>query len=374
MKIMFVLPASAVGGAEIRFRSIITSLRMGQVSLITQACVADLFSEAHVPIRLFEDYGCTESMPMNFRNMVRYSAAIAQFADEQNVDVIFGVMHVGTLYAAFARDRYRLRAKVVGSLLGNVSAYFAARGKGPSRWERMVVKYMLTRSDRIVVSTRGVRDDLVKAHGARATKVEVINNGIDIDRVRRLACMPVTELEPFSGKTILTACRMNPQKDLYVLVDAFAKVLAKCEARLVLVGGGELLPALVQYAKDVGVAEHVVFCGYQDNPYKYMREADVFVLSSKFEGFGNVIVEAMALGVPVVASDCPSGPSEIIQHGINGYLTAPGDVDALCAAVLHLLLEREDSAKLAAAGRRRAEDFRLEHMVCAYEKVLSAVF
>jgi glycosyltransferase involved in cell wall biosynthesis len=117
----------------------------------------------------------------------------------------------------------------------------------------------------------------------------------------------------------------------------------------------------------------VWFAGFNDNPYTYMKRADVFVLSSLWEGFGNVVVEAMAVGAAVVATDCPYGPSEIIRNADEGVLVAPGDDLALATAVLSLLGDDERRLALAQAGRRRAQDFAAEPIAASYAAIFDEV-
>jgi glycosyltransferase involved in cell wall biosynthesis len=109
--------------------------------------------------------------------------------------------------------------------------------------------------------------------------------------------------------------------------------------------------------------------GFQQNPFKYMAAADLFVLSSRFEGFGNVIVEAMACGVPVVATDCPFGPGEIIKDGRNGMLVAPDSTSALAEGILRVLMDKELKKRLAISGATRALDFDAKVIARAYEEL-----
>jgi glycosyltransferase involved in cell wall biosynthesis len=117
------------------------------------------------------------------------------------------------------------------------------------------------------------------------------------------------------------------------------------------------------------IADNIAFLGYQDNPYKYMKRASVFVLSSLQEGFGNVIVEAMACGAPVVATDCKSGPGEIIQDGINGLLVPVQDEEALAAAMLKILENPALAETLSSEGKKRAEFFSVKNSAQKYGEV-----
>jgi glycosyltransferase involved in cell wall biosynthesis len=146
------------------------------------------------------------------------------------------------------------------------------------------------------------------------------------------------------------------------LLHAFAQVLPHQPCRLVLLGEGKQRPELQRLATELGVEEHVWMPGFVTNPYSYMARAAVFVLSSAWEGFGNVLVEALALGVPVVATDCPSGPREILQGGRYGALVPVGDSQALARAVLETLYRPLPRELL----RGAAGEFTVEASAVAY--------
>jgi glycosyltransferase involved in cell wall biosynthesis len=125
------------------------------------------------------------------------------------------------------------------------------------------------------------------------------------------------------------------------------------------------MAALRALAQSLDVECDLDLVGYQDNPFKYMARASVFVLSSRFEGLGNVLIEALACGCPVVSTDCDSGPAEVLGHGDYGRLVPVGDTDALAQAILHTLDERVDRDRL----RKRAGDFAAQVIACEYERL-----
>lgn len=143
--------------------------------------------------------------------------------------------------------------------------------------------------------------------------------------------------------------------------------------RLMVLGEGELKETLIDEVGRLELKDKIAFLGFQDNPFKYISRARVFVLSSSYEGFGNVLIEAMALGIPVVSTRCPSGPEEIIQDGINGILVPPDDEQALAESIRTLLVREDLRSRIAKAGRERAEDFRARKIACEYEDVFREV-
>ncbi len=140
-------------------------------------------------------------------------------------------------------------------------------------------------------------------------------------------------------------------------------------SRLVILGDGGKRSNLEKLARQLGIERQVTFLGFQTNPFKYLARSDIFVLSSLWEGFALVIVEAMACGIPVISTRCPSGPDEIITDGVNGLLVPVADETALAEAILRLLKDKKLAVKLAQAGTKRAEDFAITKIIKQYEAI-----
>jgi len=368
--ILFVLPSTAIGGAEIRFLNIMKGMRDVRSSVITHSVVAEYFSGHGIPTYLFDEYGCSEPMSFSFVKTLRYARGIADTAKKESVDGVIGIMHTGSFYASAAGDIFRLGLPNIGTILGNISAYFMSHKRRPSLLERALLWYLLRRPQRIIVPSQGVKDDLVKNLGAQGGKISVIYNGIDINNVREMAAQPLDAPDTYAGKTIITACRLNAQKDFITLLKAFKEVREKIDSRLIIVGDGELKDEIIGYTGKLGIKKDVIITGFQKNPFKFIGKADVFVLSSFFEGFSNVIVEAMALGIPVVAADCPSGPGEIIQDGVNGFLVPLRDYKKMAEVMMKLLTEEKTRNEISVNGIKRAESFKAETMIKEFEKII----
>jgi glycosyltransferase involved in cell wall biosynthesis len=154
------------------------------------------------------------------------------------------------------------------------------------------------------------------------------------------------------GKRILTVGSFKDQKNHQLLLRSFSQMIS-AEARLMLVGTGQSEVNLRALAADLGIADRVIFAGFHPDPTPFYMTADLFVLSSDYEGFGNVIVEAMACGTPVVSTDCPSGPAEILENGRYGRLVPVNNPSALATAMRVALAETPDRAML----QKRAAEF-----------------
>jgi glycosyltransferase involved in cell wall biosynthesis len=240
-------------------------------------------------------------------------------------------------------------------------------------WKHRVVPWfywgLASHIDHAVAVSDGIAGELVDS-GLPASKVSTISNAVIGEDFEDRAMMPVHHpwLANRDRPVFVTAGRLVEMKDHRNLLRAFALHLQTRPARLIVLGSGPMLEELRALAETLGIAEHVVFEGFVRNPLPYMRAADGFVLSSRSEGFGNVLVEAMGCGTPVVSTDCPYGPADILAHGKYGILVPPREPEPLAAALGRLLDEREDFPP--DGLRERAGDFSYQACADNYARLL----
>ncbi len=248
----------------------------------------------------------------------------------------------------------------------------AARLHGVS--QRLVyglVPWMYRLADGVSAVSQGAARDLERFARLPAGSVRVIYNPFDLARIDQLAREPAPQhpwLQADGHPVIVAAGRLTEEKDYPTLLRAFAKVRRQRPARLLILGEGELRGALETLVRQLGLtSDDVQMPGFARNPYVYFARAALFVLSSRWEGLPGVLIEAMACGTPVVSTDCPSGPREILEDGRWGWLVPVGDVGALVEAIETTLdTTREQLPEV----RRRASDFGQEKAVNAYLAVL----
>jgi glycosyltransferase involved in cell wall biosynthesis len=235
---------------------------------------------------------------------------------------------------------------------------------------RGLISRFYPRADGVFPSSAGVLAGLV-GFGVPRDRMRVVHNPVSIEEIRANAAEPLEQgSSPDRVPTVITVGRHAEQKDHPTLLRAFAKVRQQVAARLVFVGQGPLRQELEDLAVALHVRDSVVFAGWQHNPFAWLWRADLFVLSSRYEGFGNVLVEAMACDLPVISTDCPSGPSEILEGGTAGILVPVGDVDALASAIRSVLQDRPLRERLVAESRRRAPEFDISVIGPEYERLL----
>jgi glycosyltransferase involved in cell wall biosynthesis len=221
------------------------------------------------------------------------------------------------------------------------------------------------RADGVIAVSEGVADDLRRNFGVPADKITVIYNPAyprDLDR--RVAEPPGHPwLEDPSHPTIVSVGRLTLAKDYPTLLRAFARVAAGGEDRLLILGDGELRAELEGLVRELGLEGRVDLPGFVANPFAAMARAALFVLSSQREGMPNVLIQAMACGCPVVATDCRSGPREVLEDGRHGPLVPVGDDEALARAIRERMAAPRDEAGLRArAARFSAERIGREYL------------
>ena len=220
----------------------------------------------------------------------------------------------------------------------------------------------------IVCVSTGVAQELSRLAPATASRIRVIHNPIVAPDLVAAGSAAVDHpwLAPGEPPLILGAGRLTAQKDFPTLIRAFAQVLPQQPCRLLILGEGSERERLLGLGHELGVAVAMDLPGFVANPFAYMARSGVFVLSSLWEGFGNVLVEAMAMGTPVVSTDCPSGPREILCDGVLGPLVRPGDPEHLAEAVIEVLSRPADRTAL----RNRAMDFSADRVAARYDELL----
>ncbi|HLH13136.1 MAG TPA: glycosyltransferase [Methylovirgula sp.] len=227
------------------------------------------------------------------------------------------------------------------------------QAKRPSLQYRAVpllYRLSLRKADAIVAVSQGVATEVEKICGLTNGSVRVIHNGLIDDSFEARAAEPIAHRWFGESSVLVAVGRMVEQKDHATLIRALAIVNRSRDVRLIILGEGPLRAELGRLAASLGLADLVDMPGFVANPLPFMRQAAALVLSSRFEGFGNVLVEALACGTQVVSTDCTFGPSEILANGKFGRLAPVGDVEALAQAILAALADPIDTRLLQSRG------------------------
>ena len=253
-----------------------------------------------------------------------------------------------------------------------VSTQVAVRiSESTSSWKtifRPLIYRLYNLADKVHAVSKGVRGDLAY-FGVRTDKIQVIYNPIISESIIEEAMENVPHPwfdEQREIPILLGVGRLVPQKDFLNLLRAVALVKKERSVRLIILGEGYERPMLENLARELKIESDISMPGFSNNPFAYMKHANLFVLSSAWEGFGNVLAESLALGTPVVSTDCPHGPSEILQNGRYGMLVPRGDSEALARAIL-TTLEHPLPADIL---REAATRFTIAHVTEEYLRVM----
>ncbi|MBA4741623.1 MAG: glycosyltransferase [Azoarcus sp.] len=240
--------------------------------------------------------------------------------------------------AVLARSLARVPCRIVGRLGTNLSAALEGR-PALTRWLRTApMRPLYAGVEHVVCVSAGVLDDTAALTRLPRSRLSVVPNPVVTPRLALLArATPEPPLPAGSGRfgmpLIVGAGRLTEQKDFATLIRAFALLRRTRPARLAILGDGRDRAALLALARSLDVADDLVLPGFLPNPWAWMARAQLFVLSSRWEGSPNVLTEALALGVPAVATDCPSGPRELLRDGAIGPLVSVGNAPELAAAM-----------------------------------------
>ncbi len=272
------------------------------------------------------------------------TVALARWLRRERPPVLLAVKDRAGRAAVMARALARTETRLVLRLGTNLSAALSGRGL-LQRWLRVLpIRRLYPAIEQIVAVSEGVAEDTARIARLPREQISVIRNPVITPGLAALAAAPCPH--PWLHKTdsiptLIGAGRLQRQKDFPTLLRAFSLVRRQRACRLIIIGEGRGRGALDALARSLGLRlgadGDLELPGFQTNPYRWLARADLFVLSSAWEGSPNVLTEALALGIPAVATDCPSGPRELLADGRFGPLVPVGDSEALATAILQTL-------------------------------------
>jgi glycosyltransferase involved in cell wall biosynthesis len=294
--------------------------------------------------------------------------SLAKYLREEQPDALISSIEYPNVVAIMARSLARVKTTVIATVHIALSMKIATIKKRRVKAMPKICRRFYPRADAIVAVSEGVAKDLASVLDFPVDDVTTIYNPIVFPGLKNLADEPLTHPWFFGDgpPVLITVGGFKTAKDHATLLKAFSIVRAQRPVRLVMLGDGKLREAIRQQAEELRITEDIDLVGFVENPYKYMAKASLFVLSSIYEGLPTVIVEAMACGCPVVSTDCPSGPLEILDHGRYGQLVSVKDEQALASAIICNLDTQHDKSTLVSRGM----EFSLERATENYLKLI----
>ncbi|MEX0729491.1 MAG: glycosyltransferase [Aquisalimonadaceae bacterium] len=292
--------------------------------------------------------------------------ALVRYLKGNRPEVMLSALAPANCIAIWARNIAGVDVRLIVAEHSTPSQAFSLKAGARAMFLPALMRHSYSSADCIVAVSHGVADDLAERIRLDRRRIEVIYNPVVTPRLLERSREPIRHpwLESGQPPVVLGVGRLTAAKDFPTLIRAFAKVRQSIAVRLLILGEGEERPRLEALVAQLALQHDVSLPGFVSNPYPYMRQVAALALSSAWEGFGNVLVEAMASGTPVVSTDCRSGPAEILEGGKWGRLVQAGDSDGLADAIT----EAVNSPR--GRGMERANYFSMERAVEHYLQVM----
>ena len=317
---------------------------------------------------------CWGTMPPEVRlrslHTWRYTClpGLLKYIAREQPNALLTTMKSANLTALIAKKFFAPKLRLVIHQASPFSGEFGITG-ARQRLAMRGIKWLMPTADAIVALNHNMAADMEEVAPRARDRVVVIHDPFDIDDIVARSRCPVEHpwlTEGRSAPVIVTAARLHPKKDLSTLLRAFAVVVKQRPARLIILGEGPELELLTDLAARLEIDQSTDFAGFKANPFPFMARADLFALSSVIEGFGGVLVQAMACGTPVVSTNCPFGPWEILADGELGRLSPVGDHEGLARSIVDTLDNPIAPERLVAGARR----YSAESTIDAYVEAL----
>jgi len=353
------LPALAGGGAEraMLYLAIGLAGRGWRVDLVLAEAKGAYLDRVPPEVRLID-------LQAKFPVILSKTIALRRYLQKEQPAILFSALDI--LSSAFwAREGANVPTRIVMCVQTYLSEQFRShQGQTFGKLRSQMVRWFYPKADAIVAASWGTAKDVAELTHLPLERIQVIYNPVITQDAFQKSEEPLEHpwFNPGEPPVILGIGRLVSQKDFPTLISAFTKVRENRPARLMILGEGEKRASLEEMIQKLGLEGSVALPGFTENPYAYLSRAALFVLSSRFEGFGNVVAEALACGAPVVSTDCPSGPAEILECGKYGRLIPVADSGEMTTAILEMLDTLVDRATL----KRRSLEFERDRIVDQY--------
>lgn len=373
-KIMFVVHSLRGGGAEKVASILLNSLAKSEDVPIVLV-LFDKESSAASPHGIDVRYLDVKANGNVFYKGVKFFKAIYRLAaiiKEERPRSILSFMDYANIISIISNWLSSKKNKVIISVHSFPTAQM--REYAANFWEKimgLLIRKFYNKADSIIAVSKHVCNDLVENFKIDKSRIHIIHNPIDLKKIDSLSNEDVSEkLFTKDVPIILSVGRLSKEKGFEYLLKAFSLLRGKNNARLVILGEGKEEANLKELSINLGIDKKVFFLGFKDNPYKYMKRSTIFVLPSLYESFGLVMIEAMACGIPVIATKSYKGFEDIIEHERTGLLVNVGDEQAIAESMLRLLNDEKLRRSLSEEAKERVAKFSIEKITNQYKAVL----
>jgi len=351
--ITFVIGSMRIGGAERATLHLMNGLAAKglTIELVLLHETGDFLSKINSGIRIID---------LNRRKASQGILAFRKYLELSNPSKLFIVQNHIQIMVLLAVKMCSWKGKII---LNEQSTYLQNLKGFKGKVQMVLSKFLFPRADMITVVSEGVGKELAILFPKLKSRIHVINNPVITNEFNQIKNQPVEH--PFfeSGKkVIVTAGRLTRSKNFDLLIHAFKIVIQHIPAKLIILGDGKQMSHLIKLKERLGLGDEISLQGFVSDPCRYFSKADLFVLSSDYEGLPGVIIEALGCGCKVVSTDCENGPREILSDEKYGWLSPVGNIQALSEKIQIALKANVDSSMLI----RRANDFHEDKIVNDY--------
>lgn len=359
-RVTLFIPSLNGGGAE----RVMVSLANG---LAAKGLNVDLVLAREAGVYLSDVSREVRIVNLGVRRTLETLWPLSRYLRNERPMCLISAMNYVNVIASWALRMAGVPTRLILTEHANLSQLLSDSSRGMAWCLPRLMRSAYAKADAIIAVSDGVAHDLAKVLRCDPQRIHTRHNPIDTGALTIKAAEPLDHpwFAPGQPPVVIATGRLSPEKDFPLLIQAFSLLRARRPARLVILGEGAQRPPLEALISGLDCKDDILLAGFQANPYKWMSRASVFVLSSRWEGFGNVLVEAMACGTPVVSTACPSGPEEILAQGRWGRLVEVGDASALTNAIEQTLDDPDPPAV-----KLRAQDFSVDRVIDAYLPLL----
>lgn len=358
--ITVVIGSMRIGGAERATLNLINgfSKKGLKVELVLLSKVGEFLNVIDPHIRIVN---------LNKRKATQGIVAIKKYLKQSDPKILFVVQNHIQLMVLLAVTLMNWKGKIIL----NEQSTFSINLTGLKGFvQRKISKILFSRADKIVAVSQGVATDLKNEFVKLSSKIVVIPNAVITDHLLKVKDNPVDH--PFFNKefqVIVSAGRFIKSKNFDLLINAFQVYSKDKKTKLIILGDGGEMHHLKRLVSKLGLEDEISLPGFVPDPCIYFSKANVFVLSSDYEGLPGVIIEAMACGCKIVSTDCKSGPAEILQNGKFGFLCPVGDLNELVVAIDHAFKSSSNTKALV----ERSNDFHIDKIISEYLQLFNSI-
>ncbi len=362
MKILFFINSLGIGGAERALVNILKTLDSNKFSpqLVLLASDTSLQREIRSTIPIME-----LGIEGRFATL-RAIFPLTKIIRGQKPDVVVSFLWGANLIVLLTKLFTKFKSKIILCEQTHL-------GKDIENYRfpllrKVLIKKLYPRANSIITVSSGVKENLIEEFGIQKEKITVIFNSVNLKNIETLMKVP---FQPPFKQYIIAVGRLAKEKNYTLLLKTFAEINKKYDIELIILGEGKERRNLEILAHNLGLDGKVLMPGVVENPFPWLAYGKIFVLCSKYEGFGNVIIEAMACRVPVVATRCPTGPAEIITDNETGLLVKSNNVKKLKEAILRLLNNPPLAKEMAESAFKEVKKWDIKRITKEYEAVIA---